>query len=460
MVLSLLDQFFGSTSVKTAVTLLTPANNSGALGLGVVSVRGDQLSVGVAAAGLTPGEAHPFYIHGFPDGAGTERLALVADDLDGDGFVETPEGERATGPALVSLTRDAAVPGEVTEPALFPVADALGRIALYRTYTLDTADPNQATLLNELSARLGDRVLEFHGLDLAEGHGAGTAFEVNGAGGYNPLAPTSQGQLIELPEGVDLLVAAYLQGNLGNVGAAAGEILGVLLPYSLSPRGPGLDPVVPEPAGMPGTPGGPEADSFVSVLLPSSGSGVLGTAAVRFDEAAGTVQVKLDAHGLTPGQVHPLHIHGFSDDRPSLLPNIRLDADRDGFVEAGEGEAVVGPVILALTEDGSISAATLTANFPSADAGGHLRLEQTYRFDFDDPAQLAIFEELRDRMTARELQLHGLDLPATQGEGTQGEVNGTAGYKIGLPVAHGILLPVGEEAAPLAVALTEWLFAG
>ena len=57
-------------------------------------------------------------------------------------------------------------------------------------------------------------------------------------------------------------------------------------------------------------------------------------------------------------------------------------------------------------------------------------------------------KELTDRLTGREVQVHGLFVPATEGEGTPGEVNGTAGYKTNLPVANGILLPVTDAPAP------------
>ena len=56
------------------------------------------------------------------------------------------------------------------------------------------------------------------------------------------------------------------------------------------------------------------------------------------------------------------------------------------------------------------------------------------------------------------MQVHGLFVPATEGEGTPGEVNGTAGYKAVLPVANGILLPVTDaEAAQDFAALGETL---
>jgi hypothetical protein len=170
----------------------------------------------------------------------------------------------------------------------------------------------------------------------------------------------------------------------------------------------------------------------------------VGAAVVTLNRADTSVAVDLAMAGLAPGEEHASHIHGFSNDVPSLLPNFRLDRDGDGFVEDQEGEAVVGPVIFGLTRDGSITNASLAADFPVADAAGNLHLRQTYDFDTADPVENELFGELVDRLTGREVQVHGLFVPATQGEGTPNEVNGVAGYKPGLPVANGILLPVSD----------------
>jgi hypothetical protein len=459
------DLLEGGSSTRTAITLLTPANNSGVVGLGLVSLDGTELTTGVVASGLTPDQVHPVHIHGFPpaDGEGgeetpaTERLALAADDQDGDGFVETPEGESAAfGPVLAGLTTTGADAGLEVSPD-YPSADAAGRLSFTQSYELNPEDADDAAILDQLSDRLDGRVLELHGLDLAAGAGAGTPNEVNGSGGYNPQVPVAQGKLIELPDGLDLVVSALVQNDPEAFLSTASDVLGLLAPYSLNPEGTG--PQEPEPAGF-----GEGAETFASLLLPSNGSGVLGTTVVRFDEEAGTVEVKLDASGLEPGQVHPMHIHGFADDNPSLLPNYRLDADLDGFVEAPEGEPAVGPAILALTADGSISNAVLGANFPVADAEGNISFEQTYQFDTSDPTQLGLLQELRDRMAGRSLEIHGLSLPATEGEGTPGEVDGTEGYKESLPVANGVLLPVdgeggiAESFGPVGGVLTDAIF--
>jgi hypothetical protein len=230
-----------------------------------------------------------------------------------------------------------------------------------------------------------------------------------------------------------------------------------LAPYTLLPQGGGT--AARELAARVDA---PAVNTFTSLLLPANNSGVLGAARAVFDEAAGTVTVDFRATGLTPGQEHTLHIHGFSDDRPSLIPNAVLDADRDGFIEDHEGEEVVGPVILALTADGTVSDATAVGNFPVADASGALALSATYQFNLSDPGELVRYTDLRDRFTGRELQIHGRDVPAGAGAGTPNEVDGTAGYKAVLPVGNGILLPVvqGDPGDAAVLALVERLLGG
>ncbi len=422
---------------QTVYSLLTPANNSGVLGLARVTLEGNLLTTEVAASGLTPEQMHIFHLHGFLDDR-PERLALATDDADGDGIVETREGEgSAYGPVIAGLTESGRA-GYFLEtwPTDFPQADAAGTINFRQTYELDPDDAGQAAIQERLDARLEGRVLEFHGLELPRGYGTGTPGEVFGPGGYNPQVPVAQGQLLDLPG---------LDKAFGGDGASfldkASAVLAQLAPYTLSPEAEGREALAPERPEVATS----DADRFVALMAPSNGSGALGLAGVQIDREAATISVELWMTGLTPEQVHAAHIHGFADDSPSLLPNYRLDADRDGFVEDSEGAAVVGPVIQALTANGSVSNAKTGVDFPQADADGTLRLSETYRFDTSDPAQAAIFAELEDRLAGREVQVHGLALPATEGEGTPGEVNGTAGYKETLPVANGILLPIGDD---------------
>jgi hypothetical protein len=404
--------------------------------------------VDVVASGLTPGQVHPLHLHGFLDDR-QERQAVAADDADGDGRVETAEGEaNAYGPVIAGLTRsgDARFGLEVSPD--FPVAGADGTLRFSQTYALNPADAaDDARILERLNARLEGRFLEFHGLDLPGGAGAGTPGEVNGAGGYVAALPVAAGPLLGAEGPLAAQVTTALFGaDLATAPSAAfldrgAATLSLLAPYNLRPGGGG--PLAPEPAGSAVSP----TDTYAALLAPSNGSGAVGAAVVALNRADTSVTVDLLMAGLEPNQEHASHVHGFPSDVPSLLPNFLLDLDNDGFVEDAEGAAVVGPVIFGLTRDGSITNASLTGDFPVADAAGNLYLRQTYDFDTSDPAQNTLFSELLQRLGGREVQVHGLTVPATEGEGTNFEVNGLAGYKPNLPVANGILLPVTDAQA-------------
>ena len=424
---------------ETAFTLLTPANNSGVLGLARATFDGATLRVDVVASGLTPGQTHPFHLHGFLDDR-PERPAIFADDADGDGFVETAEGEsNAYGPVIAGLTAsgDAAFGLEVSPD--FPVAAADGTLRFTQTYALDPAVADDAQILERLTARFEGRFLQFHGLDVPPGAGAGTPGEVNGTGGYIPGLPVAAGPLFGADAaGIEAGTAEWLAADSATFLDRGAAALSLLAPYSLNYEGTG--PVAQERPGA----ATPPTDTYAALLAPSNGSGALGAALVTLNRDETSVTVEMFMTGLTPGEEHASHIHGFPSDVPSLLPNFRLDLDRDGFVEDGEGSAVVGPVIFGLTRDGSITNAPSTADFPVADDAGNFSLRQTYDFDTPDPVERTLFGELEDRLTGREVQVHGLFVPATEGEGTAFEVNGEAGYKPNLPVANGILLPVTD----------------
>ncbi len=422
----------------TYFTLLTPTNNSGVLGLGRVSLDGTTLSVDVVASGLTPGQVHPLHIHGFL-GERPKRPPATIDDLDLDGFVETPESEAlAIGEIIAGLTTTGEAQALLTASPDFPVADENGVVSFSQTYELDLDEPDDAFILEQLSARVEGRFLEFHGLTLPEGEGEGTIHEVNGTGGYNPLVPVAGGALTELSGLAGTLLSALPSWAFQSLAEGA---LSFLMPYMLRPDGTG--PAAPEDPEV--VAAAEEADTFAALLTPSNNSGVLGFAVAEFDEEAGTVELSVWASGLTPGRVHPQHIHGFEDDRPSLLPNISLDTDADGFVESPEGAAVVGPVLLSATASGEVTNVALSEDFPVADAQGKLEFTQTSTFNLAEEDDAFIFQELKDRFVGREFQIHGLEVLPGQGEGTDFEVNGAGGYIAGLPVAHGVFLPLEPE---------------
>ncbi|WP_445505319.1 hypothetical protein [Microvirga sp. G4-2] len=256
------------------------------------------------------------------------------------------------------------------------------------------------------------------GLDLAE-PGTGKVWTVT------PTAPEPPDN-----EGTDLLAKAFT--------SLVGEGLDLLRPYQLNPEGTG--PAAPESQAV--LEAAEQTDTFAALLTPANDSGVLGAALVHFDEEQGDVTIAVRASGLTPNEVHPQHIHGFEDDRPSLVPTIALDQDHDGFVEGPEAGPVYGPVLLAATASGEVSREAVSEDFPRADENGNLTFVQTYDFDLNNADDAAIFQELQDRVVGRLFQIHGLELAPGEGAGTDFEVNGSGGYIAELGVANGALLPL------------------
>jgi hypothetical protein len=242
-------------------------------------------------------------------------------------------------------------------------------------------------------------------------------------------------------DGADLLAKTFT--------FLVGEGLDLLRPYQLNPEGTG--PAAPESEAV--LEAAEQTDTFLALLTPANDSGVLGAALVHFDEEQGDVTIAVRASGLTPNQVHPQHIHGFEDDRRSLVPTIALDEDLDGFVEGPEAGPVYGPVLLSATASGEVSREAVSEDFPRADGNGNLSFVQTYEFDLSDADDAFVFDELQDRLAGRLFQIHGLELKPGEGEGTSFEVNGSGGYVSALGVANGALLPL-----PIGL-LDDWLLA-
>jgi hypothetical protein len=166
--------------------ILTPANGSAATGQATfhLDTTANTLTVTIAASGLEPNQVHPQHIHGFP-GLTPSRLPTPADDLDLDGYIETPEGVMlAIGPILLDLLP-------------YPIATAAGTVFFSNVYAVAPA------LLP-----LDIRAIELHGMTVGA-VGAGTLFEVNGTPGYKPILPVSGGlirQSATVPEPLTILL--------------------------------------------------------------------------------------------------------------------------------------------------------------------------------------------------------------------------------------------------------------
>lgn len=164
-----------------------------------------------------------------------------------------------------------------------------------------------------------------------------------------------------------------------------------------------------------------------------NGSGVGGTATLTLQD--GGLRVRIQASGLEPGE-HAMHIHGLSaatgvplDSQPGTDA---LDADGDGFVELAEGRVTQGPPILNLGT--------------AATTDGIIDYDQTFSLDSGDGVAAGADAADLFPLTARLVEIHGLSVAAGDGQGTGGEVDGTAGYKAPLPVASGEIEAVIPDA--------------
>jgi Ca2+-binding RTX toxin-like protein len=147
------------------------------------------------------------------------------------------------------------------------------------------------------------------------------------------------------------------------------------------------------------------------------------------------------ARGVEAGQIHPQHIHGFVDGTNATVPTLAQDDDRDGFIELAEGLDTYGPVLLNLTSPPGPDA----SGFP-APAGTSFLFSQTY--DLNNPRNGDLARLLDDvSLNRREIVLHGKTVLAGHGQGTTGEVDGTAGYKLVLPIASGEIRELSYNSA-------------
>ncbi|MGI8660923.1 MAG: hypothetical protein ACR2LH_07820 [Thermoleophilaceae bacterium] len=100
-----------------------------------LSLQGNRLHVEVDASGLEPGKVHPQHIHGFGKGKGKKRNASCptgAQDDNGDGVVDVPEGLETYGQILIPL--DEGGSSATAADGQFPVADETGSYHFEETY--------------------------------------------------------------------------------------------------------------------------------------------------------------------------------------------------------------------------------------------------------------------------------------------------------------------------------------
>lgn len=89
------------------------------------------------------------------------------------------------------------------------------------------------------------------------------------------------------------------------------------------------------------------------------------------------VTVEIQSSGLTPNQPHAQHIHIGGE---NVCPTAANGQNSDGFVSVPEGQPSYGPVQVALTTEGDVSADSGfdVARMPTADANGNVSYSRTF----------------------------------------------------------------------------------
>ncbi|HEV2559791.1 MAG TPA: hypothetical protein VGU45_14290 [Microvirga sp.] len=473
---------------------LKELNNSDAQGGALLFQDGDTLTVITAASGVEAGQPHAQHIHGFEDGREANIPTLAQDD-DRDGFIEVAEGAETYGPILLDLTSP-----EGAGAAGFPRPEGSSYLFAQSYDLSDPVNGPLATLLDE--APLQNREIVIHGLTTLEGQGEGTGNEVDGTAGFKGFLPIASGE-IEVASSNEAAVAAFVDtldnfesnhvhavdaddDDTGDVnttvtgdaedGTADAETMEAAAVTDDSGHGTGdnghggADDDGSAGGGTTDASGdGEAADGPVDTFGQLTFSGFL-RAFVNADDyyfaeleelnnsdAEGGALLLRDgdqltvitaATGVEPGKTHVQHIHGFEDGRDSNVPTLAQDDDRDGFIELAEGLETYGPILLNLSSPNDDGVAT----FPTP-SGDSFVFAQTY--DLSDPANGALATLLDEApLENREIVLHGLTTLDGHGEGTPGEVDGTAGYKLVLPIAAGEIQKASSQEALTAFADT------
>lgn len=176
----------------TYMASLTTLNSSGVTGSAALvfddmdtsSLTDDTLAVTIDATGLEVGPAHAQHIHGVSNSAGepiNSTSPTLAQDDDGDGFVELAEGLATYGAVIVPL-----------DP--FP-STSTGAIDFTETYLLSGTDTFAPGFTRDDLFPLAFREIVLHGLTVDGSVGAGTPGEVEGTAGYKAVLPVASGEI-------------------------------------------------------------------------------------------------------------------------------------------------------------------------------------------------------------------------------------------------------------------------
>ncbi len=168
-------------------------SGSGVSGTVLIDLADDlgTLTVTTNATGLEPNQDHVQHIHGLfsPSGEIADSMSpTIANDSDGDGFVELGEGFPLYGPIILPLATINTPDGNASVTTTYDLSDP----SIFGI--MDRATGQRFTSADLMPLTFREVVL--HGRTVAPGIGSGTPGEVNGDGGYLAVLPVAAGEIV------------------------------------------------------------------------------------------------------------------------------------------------------------------------------------------------------------------------------------------------------------------------
>lgn len=202
----------GGTTAASAAQFysfdLTTLNGSGVTGSGTITINDDasMLTIQLTATGLEPNMNHPGHIHGLFNSAGmptNSTTPTLANDSDGDGFIELAEGQTSYGPVILSLA-GLSDPGPEAPTGTLNYSESFNLLdpMIYADNNMDgIPDFDREDLLGPGLNSLQLREIVLHGMTVPAGIGAGTPGEVDGTNGYLAVLPVASGEIVRSSAG-------------------------------------------------------------------------------------------------------------------------------------------------------------------------------------------------------------------------------------------------------------------